>query len=181
MVDKQNGKTFWITGLSGAGKTTLALALIDGLNNRYGHFKLLDGDNLRLGICNDLGFSLSDRSENVRRVAEIAKLFNESGINVICSLISPLRDHRDLARKIIGNNYFFEIYLSASIEVCAKRDPKLLYRNERRVMSGNFTGISSPYEPPQNPNLKLDTGEIELDVCKQSIVNFVKEILQSEK
>lgn len=149
--------TFWLTGLSGSGKSTIAKALESKLFER-GHFIYrLDGDNLRSGLNKDLGFSAADRSENIRRVAEVAALLNDSGVSVICSFISPFENDRSVARGIIGKENFLEIYIKASIQTCEMRDPHGLYERARRGEIPEFTGISSPYEEPKEPSLILDT------------------------
>ena len=145
-------KVFWFTGLSGSGKTTLGLSLHSKLRNSV----LLDGDNLRKGLCSDLGFSIQDRNENIRRVAEVAKLFYSSGMNVICTFISPIKAQREFARNLIGRD-FVEIYLSTPLSVCEKRDVKGLYKKARSGELADFTGISSAYEVPENPELVFDT------------------------
>jgi len=151
--------TLWLTGLSGAGKSTLAAALAEQLATRgVAHF-CLDGDVVRAGLCRDLGFSAADRHENIRRVAEVARLLNLAGLVVICSLISPLQADREQARAIIGPEQFLEIYLSAPLAVCEQRDPKGLYRRARSQQLVDFTGISAPYEGPQAPALTVDSSQ----------------------
>lgn len=148
--------TLWLTGLSGAGKSTLAAALSAQLAARgVAHF-CLDGDVVRTGLCRDLGFSPADRRENIRRVAEVARLLNQAGLVVICALISPLQADREQARAIIGPTQFLEIYLSTPLAVCEQRDPKGLYRRARSQQLADFTGISAPYESPLAPALTLD-------------------------
>jgi len=149
--------TLWLTGLSGAGKSTLAAALAEQLAARgVAHF-CLDGDVVRAGLCRDLGFSAADRRENIRRVAEVARLLNLAGLVVICSLISPLQADREQARAIIGPEHFLEVHLSTPLAVCEQRDPKGLYRRARSQQLADFTGISAPYECPPAPALTIDS------------------------
>jgi len=171
---KQKAVVIWLTGLSGAGKTTLASGLEKALFNQGYLAKILDGDHLRSGINKNLGFSDQDRQENIRRVAEISKLFIECGVICIDSFISPSHEMRQMAKDIIGSERFIEIYLKASIETCEKRDPKGLYKAARKGAIGNFTGIGSPYEVPINPDLVIDTGECSieesLEVCLKTVL-----------
>ena len=150
--------TYWLTGLSGAGKSTLAFQFEAMLVQAGVAVFVLDGDNVRHGLCSDLGFTETDRAENIRRVAEVAKLMNAAGILVIVSLISPLRKNRALAKEIIGAHSFREIYISTPVAVCEQRDPKGLYKKARAGLIAEFTGISSPYEAPLAPDLTIDTG-----------------------
>jgi adenylylsulfate kinase len=151
--------TYWLTGLSGAGKSTLAFQFEAMLVQAGVACFVLDGDNVRHGLCSDLGFTEADRAENIRRVAEVAKLMNAAGILVIVSLISPLRKHRALAKEIIGEHNFREIYISTPVAVCEQRDPKGLYKKARAGLIADFTGISSPYEAPLAPDLTIATGD----------------------
>ncbi|MGE5491207.1 MAG: adenylyl-sulfate kinase [Actinomycetota bacterium] len=154
----QQPATVWLTGLSGSGKSTLAFALEKELIDRGRAAYVLDGDNVRHGLNRDLGFSAEDRTENIRRIAEVARLFNDAGLFVIAAFISPYRQDRGAAREIIGSEHFLETYLCTDIGVCEQRDPKGLYRKAREGTIPDFTGISAPYEPPENPELTLDTG-----------------------
>jgi adenylylsulfate kinase len=149
--------TFWLTGLSGAGKSTIAFDLEQRLRHERRPCIVLDGDNLRCGLSCDLGFSERDRRENIRRTAEVARMMNEVGLVVITSLVSPLREDRALARSIIGEACFAEVYVSTSLQVCESRDPKGLYRKARRGDLPEFTGVSAPYEAPLAPALSIDT------------------------
>lgn len=160
---RQRPATVWLTGLSGAGKSTIAFELERRLISA-GHLAfVMDGDNVRHGLSRDLGFSPEDRSENIRRIAEVAKLFNDAGLVVITSFISPYSQDRAMAREIIGQDRFIETYLCADLQVCEKRDPKGLYRKVREGMIREFTGITAPYEVPDNPDLAIDTGNLSLD------------------
>lgn len=150
-------KTLWLTGLSGSGKTTLAQALSQRLGQLGRIHFVLDGDVVRTGLCKDLGFSEADRHENIRRVAEVARLMNLAGLTVICALISPRHADRELAKDIVGADRFIEVHVSTALEVCERRDPKGLYRRARAGELAGFTGISAPYEVPLHPSLRLDT------------------------
>lgn len=159
------GLVVWMTGLSGSGKSTLALALEKKLFYEHCQGILLDGDNLRNGISRGLGFREEDRLENVRRVAETARLFLDAGWVAICSLISPSRSMRDLARSIVGNEDFLEVFVDAPVEVCASRDVKGLYRMAKEGALSGFTGLDAPYEPPGHPDLHLPTSELSPEEC----------------
>ncbi|GAB2896784.1 adenylyl-sulfate kinase [Uliginosibacterium flavum] len=150
--------TIWFTGLSAAGKSTLAYALESELIAAGRACCVLDGDNVRHGLNRNLGFSAEDRAENIRRVAEVAHLMNDAGLIVLAAFISPFRADRELAREIIGPEQFREVFVSTSLAVCEARDPKGLYCKARSGAVPEFTGISSPYEAPENPHLALDTG-----------------------
>ncbi len=154
---EQKAKVIWLTGLSGAGKTTLALGLERELFHRGFFVQVLDGDNIRSGINNNLSFSEEDRKENIRRIAEISKLFNCSGIITINGFISPTEEVRKLARDIIGSENFIEVFVNASLEVCESRDKKGLYARARRGELNNFTGLDSPFEVPTNAELEICT------------------------
>lgn len=152
--------TFWLTGLSGAGKSTIAFELEQLLRREGRPCAVLDGDNLRCGLNRDLGFSEGDRRENVRRAAEVARVMNDVGLVVVTSFVSPLRDDRTAARAIVGEGRFVEVYVSTSLHVCESRDPKGLYRKARCGELTDFTGVSAPYEPPLEPALALDTARL---------------------
>lgn len=165
--------TVWCTGLSGSGKSTIAKAVEAKLFADGRPVYRLDGDNLRLGLNRDLGFSKEDRRENIRRTAETAKLFNDAGVSVICSLISPMQIDRDRARDIIGRDNFLEVYLSAPLAECKKRDPHGLYQRALRGEIPEFTGVSAPYEAPESPDLGLDTSETPLDDCVERLLQLI--------
>ncbi|RZI44511.1 adenylyl-sulfate kinase [Herbaspirillum sp. HC18] len=154
--------TVWLTGLSGAGKSTIAYELEATLLAEGRACFVLDGDNMRLHLNSDLGFSAADRKENIRRAAEVARLMNEAGLVVVTSFISPFREDRALARAIVGEDRFLEVHVSTSVELCELRDPKGLYARARAGQLREFTGVSSPYEPPLSPALDLDTGKLTL-------------------
>ncbi len=161
----QKSKVIWFTGLSGSGKTTLAMALEKNLYEDGFVTQILDGDNIRSGINNNLGFSPEDRMENVRRIAEVAKLLLNSGVICICAFVSPTEDIRNLVREIVGENDFLEIFMSTPLEVCETRDVKGLYQKARAGEIKNFTGISAPFEIPQNAVLSIDTSNKSVEEC----------------
>ena len=164
------GTIVWFTGLSGSGKSTLAHAVEETLHRQGCHTFVLDGDNVRHGLCGDLGFSAQDRQENIRRIGEVAKLFMEAGVIVLTAFISPYRADRERVRGMVEHGDFIEIYCDASIEVCESRDVKGMYKKARAGLIPEFTGISSPYEVPKNPELIVNTGGAELETCVQQVV-----------
>ena len=170
-IKQQTPVCLWMTGLSGAGKSTLANALEQELNRKGKHTYILDGDNLRHGLNSDLGFTEIDRNENVRRAAEAAKLMVDAGLIVIVGLISPFKKERDWARSVFKPSQFKEIYISTSIEECEHRDTKGLYEKARRGEVKNFTGIDSPYEAPDNPDVIIDTENKTVDECVHIILH----------
>lgn len=173
----QKAQVIWLVGLSGSGKSTLARSLENNLHEMGFMTKLLDGDNLRSGINNNLGFSEDDRHENIRRAAEVSKLFAQSGVITICSLISPTEAIRDMAKGIIGEDLFFEVFVHCPIEICEQRDVKGLYAKARRGEVKNFTGIDSPFENPVNPSLEVRTDLHSVEECqKQLLDNIIPKI-----
>lgn len=158
----QNARVIWLTGLSGAGKTTIARQFELALNKMGYLTQILDGDNVRSGINNNLGFTEQDRYENVRRIAEVSKLFLNCGIICINSFISPTKSIRKMAKEIIGDENFIEVYINASLEVCEQRDTKGLYKMAREGKIKNFTGIDAPFEPPENPDVEILTGNLSI-------------------
>ena len=168
--NNHRGAILWFTGLSGAGKSTLAHAVEEELHQMGCRTFVLDGDNMRHGLCGDLGFSNEDRIENIRRVGEVAKLFMEAGIIVLTAFISPFRSDRERVRGMVEHGDFIEIYCDSSIEVCETRDVKGLYKKARAGQIAEFTGISSPYEVPENPEITVRTGTVELEVCVQQVL-----------
>ena len=170
----QKGTVIWFTGLSGSGKTTIAKELEKQLNQQNKLTYLLDGDNIRHGINQDLNFSEEDRKENLRRIKEIVNLFQDAGIITIATFISPYEKERQQTRKKLNNNYI-EIYTKCSIETCEKRDVKGLYKKARQGQIKNFTGIDSPYEPPTNPEITIDTEKQTLEQSVQTIIDYLKE------
>lgn len=170
---RQQPATVWLTGLSGAGKSTIAFELEQRLMARGYLVFVLDGDNVRHGLSRDLGFSPEDRTENIRRIAEVAKLFNDAGLLVVTSFISPYRRDRDIAREIIGNDRFIETYLCTAIQVCEGRDPKGLYKKVREGSIPEFTGVTAPYESPDTPELKIDTERVSVD---ESVAEIIRKL-----
>ena len=176
----QNGIVVWMVGLSGSGKSTVAKAVEAELHGLGFLTQLLDGDNLRSGINNNLTFSEADRLENIRRAAEVAKLFLNCGIVTICSFISPTEEIREIAKNIIGADSFFEVYINAPIEICEERDVKGLYKKARSGELKAFTGIDSPFESPKSPNLELKTDMFSLENCKDYLVEAVLPKIRKE-
>lgn len=175
---KQKPLTIWLTGLSAAGKSTLAFAL-ERLLIEAGHpCYVLDGDNVRHGLNNNLGFTAEDRSENIRRVAEVAKLMNDAGLIVITAFISPFREDRAKARAIIGDGVFQEVYVSADLAACEERDPKGFYKKARAGQVPEFTGISSPYEVPETPDLVIASGNETQTASLTTLVNYIRSFLR---
>jgi len=173
----QNGHKsviLWFTGLSGAGKSSLAHAVEEQLHQLGCRTYVLDGDNVRHGLCGDLGFSVEDRVENIRRIGEVAKLMLESGVIVMTAFISPFQSERETARKLVPHGEFIEVFCRADIEVCESRDVKGLYRRARAGEISNFTGISSPYEEPSKPELIVDTGSSSVEDCVDKILGLLK-------
>lgn len=169
----QKGIMLWFTGLSGSGKSTVAIALERELQKRGLLCRILDGDNIRSGINKGLGFTAEDRRENIRRIAEVAKLFVDTGIITIAAFISPSNDLRRMASDIIGAEDFKEVYISTPLEVCEARDVKGLYAKARRGEIKNFTGISAPFEAPEHPALSIDTSKVSLEDGVKQILAFL--------
>ncbi|MDC1024722.1 adenylyl-sulfate kinase [Flavobacteriales bacterium] len=174
----QKGKVVWLTGLSGSGKTTIALQLEKELYKLGFLVQILDGDNIRAGINNNLSFSESDRTENIRRIAEVSKLFLNCGIITINCFVSPTIKMRQIAEKIIGKENYYEIFINADLETCEKRDVKGLYKKARNGEIKNFTGIDSEYEKPNNPSLEVNTSQLSIE---ESIEIILKNILPQLK
>lgn len=170
---KQHSVMIWFTGLSGSGKSTVAIALERELHKRGLLCRILDGDNIRSGINNNLGFSEADRVENIRRIAEVGKLFIDSGIITIAAFISPNNDIRQMASSIIGAPDFLEIFVNTPLEVCEQRDVKGLYAKARKGEIKNFTGISAPFEAPEHPALTIDTSQLSLEESVQRLLDLI--------
>ncbi|WP_055441780.1 adenylyl-sulfate kinase [Anoxybacillus suryakundensis] len=173
---KNNHHSFvlWFTGLSGSGKSTLANAVAKTLFEQNIHCYVLDGDNVRHGLNSDLGFSAKDRTENIRRIGEVAKLFVDSGQIVLTAFISPFRQDRQLVRSKLEQDEFVEVYVRCPLETCEQRDPKGLYKKARNGEIRDFTGIDSPYEPPLSPDVVVDTDQYSIDQCVQQIISYLK-------
>ncbi len=163
----------WFTGLSGAGKSTLANAVNQALFERGLACYVLDGDNIRHGLCKDLGFSDADREENIRRIGEVSKLFLDAGVVVLTAFVSPFKADRDRARALVAAGDFVEIHCAADLTVCEQRDTKGLYAKARAGEIKEFTGISSPYEAPENPELKVDTGSQTLEQSVEQVLSYL--------
>lgn len=171
----------WLTGLPSSGKSTLAHAVERKLYERGIRTYTFDGDNIRHGLCSDLGFSEADREEHLRRVAEIIRLFLDAGIVVLAAFVSPLKKHREKVKAIIGKQDFYEVYCRCPVEVCEKRDPKGLYEKARKGEIKEYTGISSPYEEPENPDLILDTHLLTIEEAVSKLYDFIIDKISLEK
>jgi len=170
----QKGITIWFTGLSGSGKTTVGMALEKVLNERGLLTELLDGDTVRMGINSNLGFSDADRKENIRRIAEVAKLFVNCGVITICCFVSPTDEIRSIARNIIGEQDFAEVFISTPIDICEKRDVKGLYAKARSGELNDFTGVSAPFEAPKDALITIDTNKMSVEESVQTILTKLK-------
>ena len=170
---KQRGMMLWFTGLSGSGKSTVAIALERELHSRGLLCRILDGDNIRSGINNNLGFSAEDRVENIRRIAEVGRLFVDTGIITIAAFISPNNQLREMAAEIISKDDFVEVFVSTPLEECEKRDVKGLYAKARRGEIKNFTGISAPFEAPEHPDITLDTSKLPVEESVKILLDYV--------
>ncbi|ADP32073.1 adenylyl-sulfate kinase [Bacillus atrophaeus] len=175
--NKHQSSILWLTGLSGSGKSTIANAAARELFEQGYQVVVLDGDNIRHGLNNDLGFSDEDRKENIRRIGEVAKLFVQQGTIVITAFISPFREDRKQVRQLVDEGEFYEIYIKCDLDICEQRDPKGLYKKARNGEIPFFTGIDSPYEEPKAPELVLDSGQNEREECKKQLIEFVKKNL----
>ncbi len=174
-LNRHRSVILWFTGLSGAGKSTLAHALEEHLHGEGCRTFVFDGDNVRHGLCADLGFALEDRTENIRRVGEMAKLFLEAGVIALTAFISPMREDRQRVRSLVVPEDFIEVYTRCPIEVCERRDVKGLYRRARAGEVKEFTGISSPYEEPEDPELVVDTDALSLDQSVQAVMTLLRQ------
>jgi len=175
---QQHSRVIWFTGLSGAGKTTIGRHVEMELNKRGYLTQVLDGDNIRTGINNNLSFSEEDRYENIRRIAEVSKLFMNCGIICINSFISPTHEIRHMAMDIIGKENFIEVYINAPLEVCESRDVKGLYQKARRGEIKNFTGIDSPFEAPHDPDIELKTDQLTIEQSTQKALDYILPIIE---
>lgn len=174
-LNAHKGKILWFTGLSGAGKSTLAHALEEKLHEGETRTYVLDGDNVRKRLCKDLGFSEQDRIENIRRVGEVSRLMMDAGLIVMTAFISPFRKDRRIVRNLVEEGDFIEIFCDADIDVCESRDTKGLYKKARRGDISDFTGISSPYEAPENPEIIVNSGQGSIESCVVTILSHLKE------
>lgn len=170
----QRGCVIWFTGLSGSGKSTLANVIAHLLHKRDHHTYVLDGDNVRHGLNKNLGFSPEDREENIRRVGEVAKLFVDAGTIVMTAFISPYRADRDQARDLLSENRFVEVYVDCPLDVCEERDPKGLYKKARSGEIKEFTGISAPYEAPEDPEVVIDTSQLDILASAQEVISYLE-------
>ena len=168
------GTAVWFTGLSASGKSTIAHHLEKQLHEMGHSTYVFDGDNVRHGICDDLGFSEKDRSENIRRIGEMTRLFIEAGIIAITAFISPYKKDREMVRKLTGNDRFIEVYVKCPIEVCGTRDPKGIYQKAKRGDIQNFTGVSAPYEPPENPDLTIESNKEDINSSVKKVIQLLK-------
>jgi len=173
MLKKQKPCVLWFTGLSGSGKSTIANLLEQQLQGEAKHSYLLDGDNIRHGLCGDLGFSDRDRVENIRRISELCKLFVDAGEIVLAAFISPFRTDRAFARSLLGDGEFIEVFVDAPLAICEQRDPKGLYKKARRGEIHKFTGIDSDYQAPADPEIRLDTANNDPQACVAQILDFL--------
>jgi adenylylsulfate kinase len=172
-LNRHKSVILWFTGLSGAGKSTVAHAVEQALHQRGCRTFVFDGDNVRHGLCADLGFAAQDRVENIRRVGEMAKLFIEAGVIALTAFISPYRADRARVRALVAPDDFIEVYCYCPLEICEQRDVKGLYAKARQGLISDFTGISSPYEAPENPELILDTSELTLAQCVEKVLSML--------
>lgn len=174
-LNKHRAKLLWFTGLSGSGKSTLAHALEEELHQRGCRTYVFDGDNVRHGLCRDLGFTVEDRTENIRRIGEMAKLFVDAGVIALTAFISPIREDRERARGLFPHGDFIEVYVKCSLETCEERDVKGLYKKARAGDSPHFTGISSPYEAPMNPEITIETENRSVEDCVGEVIDILEE------
>ncbi len=174
-IKDQKPCILWFTGLSGSGKSTVANAVESQLLTLKKHTYLLDGDNIRMGLNKGLTFSDEDRIENIRRIGEVSKLFVDAGTIVLSAFISPFQNERDVVRALVEEGEFIEVFIDTPLEVCESRDPKGLYKKARKGEIPNFTGISSPYEAPTNPEIHIKTADFDIEACAAQIVSYLKE------
>ena len=171
----QKGVTIWLTGLSGSGKSTIAVELEHALVENRHQAYILDGDNIRHGLNKNLGFSPEDRTENIRRIGEVAKLFTDVGIITITAFLSPYREDRDAVRRLLSDGEFIEVYVKCPLDVCEERDTKGLYKKARAGEVKDFTGISAPYEEPLNPELTIDSSKLTVEESTRAVLNYLEE------
>ena len=174
-LNKHKAVNLWFTGLSGSGKSTIAHAVEERLHMLGCRTFVFDGDNVRHGLCSDLGFSMEDRSENIRRIGEMANLFLQAGVIALTAFISPLEKDRQKIRDVVGADHFLEIFCACPLEICEQRDVKGLYKKARAGLIKNYTGISSPYEIPENPDLRLESGSESLEECVEKVLSLLRD------
>ena len=177
---QQNAKVIWMSGLSGSGKTTIAKGVERYLHSQEILNQLLDGDNIRVGISNNLTFSSDDRAENIRRISEVSKLFINCGVVTLNCFVSPTIEIRDIAKEIIGAENFIEVYINASVETCESRDIKDLYKKARKGEIKDFTGISAPFEAPKNPEIEINTSQLSIDESVQKVLDYILPIIKNK-
>ena len=178
---QQNAKVIWMTGLSGSGKTTVAKGVERHLHSQGILNQLLDGDNIRVGISNNLTFSSEDRAENIRRISEVSKLFLNCGVVTLNCFVSPTIEIRNIAKEIIGEENFIEVYINASVETCEERDVKGLYQKARKGEIKDFTGISAPFEAPESPEIEINTAQLSIDESVQKVLDYILPIIKKSK
>ena len=176
----QNSKVIWMTGLSGSGKTTVAKGVERYLHSQGILNQLLDGDNIRIGISSNLTFSTEDRAENIRRISEVSKLFLNCGVLTLNCFVSPTIEIRNIAKEIIGKENFIEVYINASVETCESRDVKGLYQKARKGEIKDFTGISAPFEAPENPEIEINTAKLSIDESVQKVLDYILPIIKNK-
>lgn len=174
-MNGHSSAVLWFTGLSGAGKSTLSVEVEKRLSERGIHTYVLDGDNIRHGLNKNLGFTAEDRRENIRRIGEVAKLFVDAGVVVLTAFISPYQEDRNAVRDMLDENEFIEVYVNCSVEECERRDPKGLYQKARSGEIANFTGISAPYEAPEDPELTVETDQQSLEESAEQVIRFLED------
>ena len=177
----QNSKVIWMTGLSGSGKTTVAKGVERYLHSQGILNQLLDGDNIRVGISNNLTFSSDDRAENIRRISEVSKLFINCGVVTLNCFVSPTIEIRNIAKQIIGAENFIEVYINASVDTCEERDVKGLYKKARKGEIKNFTGISAPFEAPKSAEIEINTAQLSIDESVQKVLDYILPIIKTSK
>ena len=177
----QNSKVIWMTGLSGSGKTTVAKGVERYLHSQGILNQLLDGDNIRVGISNNLTFSSDDRAENIRRISEVSKLFLNCGVVTLNCFVSPTIEIRNIAKQIIGAENFIEVYINASVDTCEERDVKGLYKKARKGEIKDFTGISAPFEAPKSPEIEINTAQLSIDESVQKVLDYILPIIKTSK
>ena len=175
-INGHKGTIIWFTGLSGSGKSTLAYALEYILHKNNIQTYVLDGDNIRQGLCKDLGFSACDRTENIRRIGEVSRLFLDSGKIVLTAFISPFSNDRKIVRELVNKDEFIEVFCDSPLDVCELRDPKGLYKKARSGEIPEFTGINSPYESPEYPELRLKTNELSVQQCVEKLISYLEDL-----